>query len=560
MLTALHIENFAIVKSLTLDFNDGMTAFTGETGAGKSIMIDALMLALGERADASVVRQGENICTITASFTFEPHSDPAIWLKDHDIIADEGEIILRRSIANEGRSKSYINGQPFPLNKIKELSSLLVDIHGQHQHQRLLQHPTHRQQLDDFANHPELLMKVNQHYKATRQLEQEIAHLRQLGTHEEKISLLQFQIDELSKLAVSEGEIETLDQEHQLLHHAKDYLQSSQLACQLLSSEEGNPDISSSLNQVLQQLQCLPESHPSIKSALELINNAMIQCDEAFSEIQQFVDQIDLDPERLYNVEARLSDIHQMARKYHIDPKELPSHLSSLMNQLDNLKNSETRLNALQIAFLEEQAKAQAACQALTESRKKHASNLAAEITAIIQKLGMPKGEVRVSITPLEKIQSHGFDKVEYLVCTNPGMPYDSLSKIASGGELSRISLAIQMITAEKGSTPTLLFDEVDVGIGGATAALVGKLLRQLGTRLQIFCVTHQPQVAASAHHHFLVEKTIEDSSTFSSITALSDHHRVEEIARMMGGLTITEQTRSHAEEMLFESIAEKTI
>jgi DNA repair protein RecN (Recombination protein N) len=230
------------------------------------------------------------------------------------------------------------------------------------------------------------------------------------------------------------------------------------------------------------------------------------------------------------------------------------------MNQLDNLKNSETRLNALQIAFLEEQAKAQAACQALTESRKKHASNLAAEITAIIQKLGMPKGEVRVSITPLEKIQSHGFDKVEYLVCTNPGMPYDSLSKIASGGELSRISLAIQMITAEKGSTPTLLFDEVDVGIGGATAALVGKLLRQLGTRLQIFCVTHQPQVAASAHHHFLVEKTIEDSSTFSSITALSDHHRVEEIARMMGGLTITEQTRSHAEEMLFESIAEKTI
>lgn len=551
MLTALHIENFAIVKSLVLDFTMGMTAFTGETGAGKSIMIDALMLALGERSDASVVRQGESKCTITASFTFEANSEPAIWLDEHDIAGEDGEIILRRTIASEGRSKSYINGQPFPLNKTKELSELLVDIHGQHQHQRLLQHPTHRQQLDDYAGHHDLLAKVNLHYKACRQIELEINHLLQLGTNEEKIALLQFQIDELSQLSVNEAEIDTLDQEHQLLHHAKDYLHSSQIACQILSDEEGNPDVGSNLNQVLHQLQSLPESHPSIMSAVELINNAIIQCDEALAEIQQFVGQIELDPERLHEVEKRLSDIHQMARKYHIDPRELPNHLQSLINQLETLKNSEARLTTLQTSLLEEQTKAKTACDVLHQSRQKNAKQLAKEITAIIQKLGMPKGEVRVNITPLEKIQSHGLDKVEYQVCTNPGMPFDSLSKIASGGELSRISLAIQMITAEKGATPTLLFDEVDVGIGGATAALVGKLLRQLGKRLQIFCVTHQPQVAASAHNHLLVEKSIKQGHTFSSITTLDEPQRIDEIARMLGGLTITEQTRSHAKEML---------
>lgn len=551
MLTALHIENFAIVKSLTLDFSNGMTAFTGETGAGKSIMIDALMLALGERSDASVVRQGEDKCTITASFSIEMNSEPTIWLEEHDISAEEGEIILRRTIASEGRSKSYINGQPFPLNKVKELSALLVDIHGQHQHQRLLQHPTHRQQLDQYAGHEPQLGKINQHYKTCRQIEQEITRLKEQGTHEEKIALLQFQIDELSQLNVSETEIDTLNQEHQLLHHAKDYLQNSQIACQLLSDNEDSPNVCSGLNQVLHQLQSLPESHQSIKSAGELINNAIIQCDEALSEIQQFVGQIEIDPERLNEVEKRLSDIHQMARKYHIDPREIPSHLQSLINQLDKLKGSESRLISLEEALAEEQAKAQAACEAIRVSRLKHAKSLSKEISAIIQKLGMPKGEVRVNITPLEKMQSHGLDKIEYQVCTNPGTPFDSLSKVASGGELSRISLAIQMITAEKGSTPTLLFDEVDVGIGGATAALVGKLLRQLGGRLQIFCVTHQPQVAASAHHHFLVEKSIKQQHTFSSITALSEPHRINEIARMLGGLTISEQTLSHAQEML---------
>ncbi len=554
MLTALHIEHFAIVKSMILEFNNGMTAFTGETGAGKSIMIDALMLALGERADASVVRQGEEKCTITATFTFEEKSEPAIWLNEHDIVADEGEIILRRTIASEGRSKSYINGQPFPLNKIKELSALLVDIHGQHQHQRLLQHPTHRQQLDDYAGHHELLIQINQHYKACRQIEQEINYLQQLGTNEEKMALLQFQLDELNELNISESEIDTLDQEHQLLHHAKDYLSNSQVACQLLSDEDSNADVSRGLNQVLQQLQCLPQSHSSIKNAIELINNAIIQCDEALSEIQQFVGQIELDPDRLHEVERRLSMIHQMARKYHVDPHHLPAHLNDLVDQSEKLKSSESRLTSLQAALHEEQTKARAACSTLRQLREKHSKRLAKEITAIIQKLGMPKGEVRVVITPLDKMQCHGFDKVEYQVCTNPGMPFDSLSKVISGGELSRISLAIQMITAEKGATPTLLFDEVDVGIGGATAALVGKLLRQLGQRLQIFCVTHQPQVAASAHKHFLVEKSIKHGQTFSSITPLTEQQRINEIARMLGGLTITTQTLSHAQEMLADS------
>jgi DNA repair protein RecN (Recombination protein N) len=554
MLTTLCIEHFAIVKQLELDFNPGMTAFTGETGAGKSIMIDALMLALGGRADASVIRPGEEQCSITAGFHFDKESEPALWLAEHDIHCDEGEIYLRRIMYAEGRSKSYINGQPFPLQKIKELSEKLVHIHGQHQHQTLMHHQTHRQQLDQYANHHILLEEVTTLFKSHQQIKQSIEQLQNQTQQADKIKLLQFQIDELTTLNLHEGEIETLHQEHQMLHHAKEYLERSHQITSLLNGDEDQGNVCASLNQIMQLVNQLPPEQTQVKNILELINGALIQCEEASDEMHHFVDRVSLDPERLHEVETRMSAIHHLARKYHIESNHLLEHIQGLHEELANLKRVENHLKELHQQLDEITNAYHIASLKLRKSRHTHAQKLAKEITTSIQQLGMPKGWIDIEITPLEKIHPHGQDKVEYRVCTNPGMEPDSLNKVASGGELSRIGLAIQMITAQRGSTPTLLFDEVDVGIGGATAALVGQMLRKLGERLQVFCVTHQPQVAASAHNHFMVEKQSDKVQTFTQIIKLKSADKIDEIARMLGGITITEQTRSHAKELLLQS------
>lgn len=550
MLTSLRIENFTIVKHLELDFLSGMTAFTGETGAGKSIMIDALMLALGERADSSVIRAGEEKCDISACFHIEKNSEPTRWLLANDMACEDDTILLRRVLYAEGRSKCYINGHPFPLQQVKELSEMLVHIHGQHQHQTLMQHPTHRQQLDQYAGHTELLHEVNQLYKQCQKTKQDLDALQQQTMNADHAALLQFQIDELNALRLQEGESQALDQEHQMLHHANNYLEHAQQIQHLLSTDD-EFSLCRGLHQISQWLLKLPQEHSSIKNAAELINSALIQCEETISEIQFFSDQVQINPLRLQEVESRMSALHLAARKYHVEVSQLPAHALQLQQQLNLLQESKTQCNQLQHHYQQQLDAFAVAAQSLRESRQKHAKTLAQEITAHIRQLAMPKGQVDVEISPLDKMQAHGLDKVEYKVCTNPGMPPDTLSKIASGGELSRISLAIQMITAQRGSTPTLLFDEVDVGIGGATAALVGQLLRQLGERLQVFCVTHQPQVASYAHHHFVVEKHSDNEQTFSTIIALTSCEKIDEIARMLGGITITEQTRSHARELL---------
>ena len=553
MLTSLRIENFAIVKHLELDFESGMTAFTGETGAGKSIMIDALMLALGGRADASVIRPGEQKCDISAVFHHDGHKEPAQWLKDQDISCEEGEIVLRRVLYLEGRSKSYINGQPFPLQKVRELSEMLVHIHGQHQHQTLMQHASHRQHLDNYAGHNDLLNAVASLHRQCQKTRHELEELQNRDNQQDRLELLQFQLDELDLLKVQEGEMQQLSHEHQLLHHANDYLQHTETITLLLNSDD-QPNICQQLNQVLQLLQELPAEQATIKNARELINSAIIQCEETLDEMQQFGEQVHLDPERLSQVEDRMSTLHRAARKHHIEASQLVTHTETIRKEIETLKNADQQVLRLKQQLQQQtQAYEEAALQ-LRNSRKRFSDKLGEEISTIIRQLGMPKGFVILEMTDLEKGQAHGMDKVEYKVCTNPGMAPDALSKIASGGELSRISLAIQMITAERGATPTLLFDEVDVGIGGATAALVGQLLRKLGERLQIFCVTHQAQVASSAHHHFVVEKQSDHQQTWSCILPLDDSEQVDEIARMLGGLTITEQTRSHAKELLVQS------
>jgi DNA repair protein RecN (Recombination protein N) len=554
MLTTLCIKQFAIVHHLELDFAQGMTAFTGETGAGKSIMIDALMLALGERAEACVIRPGQKQCDITAGFYVSEDSDPAQWLAEHDIACADGEIYLRRIIYVEGRSKSYINGQPVPLQKVKELSEKLVHIHGQHQHQTLMQHATHRQHLDNYGMHQDLLEQVAQGYKHCHTIQLQIEALQLKEKQADRMELLQFQIEELSALNLQEHELEALYQEHQMLHHAKEYLQNSQKIRELLESED-EPNICSNLNHILQLMDQFPQEQTQIKNASELINGALIQCEETLNELQQFTERVHLDPERLQEVEERMSIIHQLARKYHVDSTQLAQHAQNLQKELKQLQDSERQLAQLQQAHHQLILNYEEAALKLRKAREVQAKKLAAEITNSIRKLGMPKGRVEIELSALEKMQIHGMDKVEYKICTNPGMELDSLSKIASGGERSRIGLSIQMITAQKGSTPTLLFDEVDVGIGGATAALVGQMLRKLADRLQVFCVTHQPQVAALAHHHFRVEKQSDNKETFTKISLLQSEEKVDEIARMLGGLKITEQTRSHAKELLMESI-----
>ena len=550
MLTALRIENFAIVSELELDFSTGMTAFTGETGAGKSIMIDALMLALGGRADASVIRLGAEKCEITACFDITSNCPSAHWLSEHDLSNDEHVIYLRRIISTEGRSKSYINGHPFPLQKVKELSEMLVDIHGQHQHQTLLQHATHRQQLDQFAKHHDLVTTVSHLYQHYQQIKHELQQGPSLEAAQEQAHLLEQHIEELAQLEVREGEMQALHEEHQLLHHACEYLEHAQHIMALLSDDE-HLNICRSIHLVLQKLNLLPQESKPIKTAVELMNTALIQCEEAMDEISSFSTQVQLNPERLEEVETRMSLLHQAARKYHIDASQLPQHLIQLQEEYQALQHREQAQYAQQKALEETYAAYEQAALTLRASRQQHAITLAEKISASIRQLGMPKGYITVEMTPLDKMQAHGLDKVEYRVCTNPGMLPDTLAKVASGGELSRIGLAIHVITAERGATPTLLFDEVDVGIGGATASLVGQLLRKLSERLQVFCVTHQPQVASSAHHHFKVEKHSDQEHTFSHVVRLDASEKMYEIARMLGGLTITEQSCSHAKELL---------
>lgn len=541
MLTSLIIENYAIVSKLEIDFQEGLTVFTGETGAGKSIMIDALCLLLGGRADAVVVRAGCEKCDIQAAFLY-----------DED--GQEKEVVIRRVIYAEGRSKSYINGELLPLQKVKEFSEHLINIHGQHHYQTLLHPSMHRQQLDAYAGHDSLVESVIEKWRQCQSIQQALSEWEQPNAADERKLLLQYQLDELLQLDLKENEIAALNQEHQRLSHAQSYLSLTQQLADTLDGE-GKSAIRRQLHQAVQWLSQLPEAEKSIQNARELLNNALIQCEEARDEIRIFDHQIEVDPERLAAVESRISDLHQMAKKHHIDVAELCQFQHKLQEDLLQHQASTERHQKLTIEYQKACEEYDLSAQALSHSRQKFAQKMAKDITQRIQALGMPKGSLTVSIEPTEKNQVHGIDKVEYKVCTNLGMTAESLSKIASGGELSRISLAITLITATRASIPTLLFDEVDVGIGGSTAALVGQMLRSLGDRLQVFCVTHQPQVAAGAHHHFRIEKHTREGQTFSQVIKLDPTEKEAEIARMLGGLSITEETRLHARSLIAESV-----
>lgn len=557
MLSHIQIQNFTIIDEVAVDLNSGMTVVTGETGAGKSILIDALTLALGGRADNKVIRKGTQRCDITATFNINHISAAQNWLKEHELFSDDEECILRRIINADGPSRCFINGQPVPLQQLREIGDLLVDIHGQHEHQSLLKRDAQRNLLDDYAGNTELLRKIQALYQQWRNASQEYSDLlTRTQDQTTRGEFLRYQIQELTQLNLTLDELNTLDHEHRHLANMGQLIDSCQYALNYLDEN----DATNALN-LLQQAQHallpLKQFDEKLFSCTDLLDGALIQAQEAAGELRHYIDKLELNPQRLQEIEQRLADIHEIARKHRTQPKELPDLLEKFTHELNQLDNSDTYLQTLKdnIQLLEKEYLELAA--QLSNSRKKTAKKLAQLVQKTMQQLGMPGGQFEIILenNKEERFTPAGLERIEFLVCANPGQSLQPLAKVASGGELSRISLAIQVITAQSNVTPTLIFDEVDVGIGGSTAAIVGKLLRELGSNAQVLCVTHLPQVAAQGNHHFQVNKSTEKNQTSTHIKLLSAEEKVQEIARMLGGMKITQQTLAHAKEMLELSV-----
>lgn len=552
MLCHLHIKNFAIIHHLALDLRSEMTVITGETGAGKSIIIDALSVALGDRADSSLVRHGADSGEIQVTFDIAPIPVARSWLAEHDLLSDN-ECIIRRIINAEGRSRHTINGHSVTLQQLKTLGKLLVHIHGQHQHQALLEKDEQRAVLDNFAAHHDLLLSLRQLHRQWQAVQQQIDALQGLDAAPlARIELLQYQITELQELALSPGEVEQLYQQQRQLTHAEELARGSEQALALLSDD---PQLSaiSRLHGAQQAIAHQRQLHPALNTAADLVQQAIIHSQEAGYELQRFLDKIVIDPQALEGVERRLDKINQLARKHRLKPEDLLEHEKLLSQELASLLNRDQELDKLQGQADELFQQYQHQALILRNNRQEAAAKINQAVSQLLQQLGLKGSYLQIHCQPLPNSQPlpHGLDDIEFNVSTNVGLPPQPLAKIASGGELSRISLAIQVITAQKEATPTLIFDEVDVGIGGGTAQVVGQLLQQLGQTAQVLCITHLPQVAAQGNHHLKIAKQTVNGQTVSDLTFLSRPQRVDEIARMLGGVKMTPQTLAHAEEML---------
>ncbi|MDL0431638.1 DNA repair protein RecN [Marinobacter sp. TBZ242] len=550
MLTQLTVSNYAIAERVELQFGKGMTALTGETGAGKSIVLDALGLAMGGRADAGAVRHGAKRADITATFDVSAIPEARQWLEEHEL-DDDNECILRRVISKDGRSRAFINGQPSPLVHLKDLGSMLMDIHSQHQHQSLLRKETHRKLLDEFAGVENLADQTREAWKTWHRTHQRLTERRQNADEAEaRLQLLRYQVEELDRLALEEGEQEQLEKEQEQLSHADAVLHSSHQAT-LLCTEDDN-SAADLVRQALQQLEQLPVEVPALAETIQMLNEAQIQITEAGDNLRHFVEDYDADPARLAEVEERLSSIYQMARKHRIAPETLPEFHRELSAELASLDDGEGSIEKLETELEEQHARFSTLATQLSELRQQAAANLDQRIAEELAQLSMPAVQF---VTHLNRNKGdepapHGLEDIEFLVSANPGQPARPLAKVASGGELSRISLAIQVVVAQTSTTPTLVFDEVDVGIGGGTAEVVGRLLRSLGDNGQVLCVTHLAQVAAQCHQHLFVSKFTEADATYSRIESLDDDGRITEVARMLGGVDMTEHTIAHAHEM----------
>jgi DNA repair protein RecN (Recombination protein N) len=547
MLRTLSIRDFVIVDAIELEFASGFSVFTGETGAGKSILIDALALALGGRGDASVVREGAGKTDISAEFSV--NEGAAAWLAANEYAVEEGGVLLRRVIDNAGRSKGFINGGAATAGQLRELGDMLVDIHGQHAHQSLLKADAQRTLLDSQAGLLEQAKSVAQAYRdwraVARQREEFETNAKSVLQERER---LEWQVAELGKLAVKPGEWTDISNEHSRLAHAASLIEGAQDALNRISESESGPMLSQ-LTGLTVRLGKLADIDEGLKPVIDLLEPARIQLQEAVYALNDYLDRLELDPARLKVVEARLEALHSTARKYHVAPEELPQEFIALSAQLLQLADA-SDLDALRAQEEKLKAVYLGVAQKLSQSRAEAATKLGEAVTQAMQELSMSGGRFEIRATPCEPA-AYGLEQIEFLVAGHAGTVPRPLAKVASGGELARISLAISVITSSATTTPTLIFDEVDSGIGGGVAEVVGRLLKRLGGDRQVLCVTHLPQVASQANQHFQVSKHSTAGKTVSRIDPLDPKARIEEIARMLGGLEITSTTRKHARELL---------
>jgi DNA repair protein RecN (Recombination protein N) len=556
MLQTISLRDFVIVDHLELDFTSGFTVMTGETGAGKSILLDALSLVLGERADSSQIREGASRAEISALFRINPEQIEHFnqWLDEQGFPLDDGgqSLLLKRIIDSNGRSRAFINGSVATVTQLREAGDQLVDIHGQHAHQLLLKGGAQRELLDRHAGLLPLASEVAQIFKTLSESRRRLEQAENAGQDiERERERLEWQLEELSELSPVEGEWSSIQSEHARLANGAKLIGGCQEVIETLSETDNS--VESILSKACGNISDLAEHDSALQTISEALESAQIQLDEAIHGLNRYLQKIDLDPARLEVIEERMQSLHGAARKYRTEVDELPKLLVDTQERLDALTASQN-MEALREKVKTEEAAYQKIAKQLSQKRNKAATELGKLVTEAMQNLSMAGGQLEIALSPLNEGGSNGLEQIEFLVAGHAGSTPRSLAKVASGGELARISLAISVITSKASFTPTLIFDEVDAGIGGAVAETVGKLLHQLGQSHQILCVTHLPQVAAQGNHHLKVSKSQSADKTVSQVQALGRSERVEEIARMLGGATITDTTRRHARELLGQS------
>ena len=551
MLQTLSVKDFAIVGEAEIAFAAGMTAVTGETGAGKSLLVDALLLLAGQRADAGVIRQGCERAELSAAFSLGDASTALAWLKAEDF--DDGDACqLRRVIRAEGSSRAWINGRPATLTQLQALTETLIEIHGQHEHQALLQRVHQLALLDAYGTHDAERDRVAALAARWREIEAEIRALSGGQDHSERIALLEHQLGELDRHALAPAELDTLNEMHKRLANAGQLLQGSEAVAELL---DGDSEFAAlrALTRAQNELSRLAGLDAALAPARELLDAAAIQLGEAHSAIGRYRDGLELDPDRFAEIEAQIGTLHELSRKHRVPAAELKAHAEKLRTELDDLRGAGERLVTLQRERDGVRRDYATAAATLSQKRAAAAKRLDMEITALMAELGMAGGRFETELSTADDTTPNalGAERAEFLVSANPGQPPRPLRKVASGGELSRIALAIEVATLGMDDVGTMVFDEVDSGIGGAVAEVVGKKLRRLGSKCQVLCVTHLPQVAAQAHAHLRVVKSSDAKSTHIGIETLQASARRDEIARMLGGVKITRETLAHAEQML---------
>lgn len=549
MLRSLSIRDFVIVDKLDLEFAEAFTVLTGETGAGKSILIDALATVLGERAETGLVREGREKAEVSAEFDIGDCAAVAAYLRENDLSGDDEGCLLRRVVEASGRSRAYVNGRPATVQQLKEIGEFLVDIHGQHAHQSLMRAPAQRALLDGYAGSGTLAAEVAAAFRDWQEIRQRRLAL-ETGTQvlAAEREQLEWQVQELEALGFRADEWEELQTEHKRLGHAASLIEAVEYGLETLS--EGEASALSAVASVSGRLNNLTDYDPLLKEVMEVLGPAQIQLQEAVYSLRHYQQRLELDPKRLRDVETRIDAVHTVARKFKIQIADIPGRLAKMKARLTEL---ETGFDPA--VLREREAKAETGYRELagklSAARKKAAGDLAKKVTASMQELAMGGGAFEIALNPLAEGSAHGLEQVEFLVAGHAGSTPRPMAKVASGGELSRISLAIQTVTSQVAAVPTLIFDEVDAGIGGRVAEIVGRMLRDLGRRHQVMCVTHLPQVAAAGDQQWQVAKAAANGKVASQVSVLDRAARVEEIARMLGGVKITETTRKHAAEML---------